>query len=129
MAFPEQWLHASIEAATGLRAWPADVPEGERPPFVVFARTATERERYLPYPSGSPVATFEVLVFAESYLEGKHIADRIRRECDNFTGEFDGVTIQEASLSDERDGEPVEFGGEGKPTYSVEMTFLIRFAE
>ena len=68
-------------------------------------------------------------MFAESYLEGKHIADRIRLACDNFTGEFDGVTIQEASLSDERDGEPVEFGGEGKPTYSVEMTFLIRFAE
>lgn len=129
MAFPEQWLCAAIEKATGEKAWPVDVPEGERPPFVVFVRAATEREHYLSYPAGSPVATFEVVVYAPSYIQAKQLASLIRLECDNFTGDHEGVTIQECSLSDERDGEPVDFAGEGKPAYAVEMSFLVRFVE
>lgn len=129
MAFPEAWLHSAIEAAAGVKAWPADVPEGELPPFVVFTRTATARENPMDAPGGSPVASFAVLVFSPTYLGGKALADRIRLACDNFTGDANGVTIQEATLTDERDGDVVEFGGEGKPFYSVEMSFDVRFVE
>ncbi len=127
--FPERWLHETIEAATGVKAWPADVPEGNLPPFVVFSRASTERESDLEMPGGSPLATFDITVFSPTYLGGKELADKIRRAVDKFTGTAAGVDIQSAALIDERDGEVIEFGGEGKPVYSVEMTLLVRFTE
>jgi hypothetical protein len=127
--FPEAWLRDAIEQATGVTAWPVDVPEGQMPPFVVFARSATLRESPMDAPGLSPQATFDVMVYSPRYIDGKELADRIRRQVDKFTGTSQGVTIQEAALVDERDGEVVEFGGEGKPIYSVEMTFLVRFVE
>jgi hypothetical protein len=76
-----------------------------------------------------PVATFAVWIHTETYLEGKAIADRIRLALDNFKGETDTVTIERAFLTDESDGDPVDFAGEGKPTYTAQMLFEVRYQE
>lgn len=129
MPFPEQWLHSAIERATDVKAWPVDVTDQDDLPWIVYRRAATEREHYLTYPAGSPLATFDITIYAATYLQTKQLAALVRLECDNFTGDHAGVTIQETSLTEERDGDMVELGGENKPVYVAELSLLVRFAE
>lgn len=129
MPYPEQWLRVSLEAAAGCRVFPVMAPENSLPPFVIYQRNSTVRERILLRNACVPVATFAVSVYADTYLEGKAIADRLRLAVDNFKGTAEGITIERAFLTDESDGEPVDFAGEGKPTYAVQMLFEVRFQE
>ena len=87
------------------------------------------RERHLIDQAAVPVGTFSVAVYGTTYLGTKQLADRIRLAVDNFSGVADGVTIERAYLTEEADGSPEFFEGEDVPTYSVEMTFEIRFRE
>lgn len=129
MAFPEAWLHKTIETAAGCKAYPAYVPRTADIPFVLFNRTSTQRERYLGDQAALPVATFSVVAYATTYLGAKQLANRIRLAVDNFSGVSDGVTIERAYLTEEADGGPEFFEGEDVPTYSVESTYEIRFHE
>ena len=129
MAFPEAWLHKTIESAGGCKAYPAYVPRNAEIPFVLFTRQSTERERHLIDQAAVPVAILAVSVYGQTYLGTKQLADRIRLAVDNFSGVADAVTIEHAYLTDEADGSPEFFEGEDVPTYSVEMAFEIRFRE
>jgi len=129
MARPEQWLRAALETATGCRVFPVMAPENSLPPFVVYQRNGTVRERITTANACVPVATFAVWVHCETYLEGKDLADRIRLGLDNFKGDAGSVIIEHAFLTDESDGDPVDFAGEGKPTYTVQILFEIRYRE
>jgi hypothetical protein len=129
MARPEQWLRATLEAASGCRVFPVIAPENSLPPFVIYQRTLTTRERITTENVCVPVATFAVWIHADTYLEGKDLADRVRLGVDNFKGVTQTVTIERAFLTDESDGEPVDFAGEGKPTYTVQLQFEIRYRE
>jgi hypothetical protein len=104
-------------------------PENSLPPFVVYQRNGTVRERITTANACVPVATFAVWVHCETYLEGKDLADRIRLGLDNFKGDAGSVIIEHAFLTDESDGDPVDFAGEGKPTYTVQILFEIRYRE
>jgi hypothetical protein len=69
------------------------------------------------------------VIYAESYLAVQELARRVQRGVDNFAGVFAGVNITHCHIEDERDGAPIEFVGEGKPTYAKEQTYVIRFNE
>jgi hypothetical protein len=129
MSHPEQWLRVALEDAARCRVFPVMAPENSLPPFVIYQRNGTVRERVTVDRCRVPVATFSVWIHTETYLEGKRLADEIRLGLDNFKGEAGGVTIQRAFLADEMDGEPVDFAGEGKPTYTVQMLFEVRYLE
>jgi hypothetical protein len=99
------------------------------PPLIIYQRSGTVRERVTTENACVPVASFSVWVHTETYLDGKALADRIRRGLDNFKGDGGTVTIERAFLTDESDGDPVDFAGEGKPTYTVQLLFEIRYRE
>jgi len=125
MASPEAWIRATIETAAGCSAYPQIVPESAAVPFVAYARAATTRER----PGVQPQGTFSVEIYADTYSQVKTIADSVRAALFNFNGTASGATITSVLLADERDGEPVFFNGQDKPTYVVEHSYLIRWSE
>lgn len=128
MPYPEAWLKDAIEEAD-VDAFPLTVPESTLPPFVVYARTGTARERDLDGTVGSPVGTFLVEIYTDGYLEGKELADAIRAQVNNFSGSAGGVTIQWSHLAEEADGDPVFLDGRDKPTYLVQQTLEITWQE
>jgi hypothetical protein len=130
MASPEAWIRASIETAAGCSAYPQIVPESAAVPFVVYARAGTVREPFKDPAFQFPVVgTFAVEIYADTYTEVKTIADSVRVALSNFNGTANGATITSVILSDERDGDPVFFNGQDKPTYIVEHSYLIRWSE
>ena len=129
MSYPEQWLRQSIEAAAGVGAWPLFAPEGVRPPYAVYRRGSTVRERYLQGQAGQPQAEFEVELYADNYVAVKDMAEAVRMACDTFKGTAGSLTIDDVRLADERDGDPVFLDGHDKPTYLVVHTYLIRWTE
>lgn len=129
MAYPEAWLKATMETGAACPAFPLVVPEGTVPPFVVYARTATERERTLTDYVGDPQGTFNVEVYADGYVQAKQIADSVRAACHGFQGTAEGVEIVEALLANESDGDPVFMDGRDTPTYAIVQEYFIRWKD
>jgi hypothetical protein len=132
MPFPEQWAKSAIETSSGCQAFPVIAPEGASVPYVVYGRLSTDRGINMVgnvNVTFSPAAQFQVEIYAATYFSAKTLADAIRQVMHNFTGTANGVTIRSSLLADERDGNPVFFDGQDKPTYSVEQTYQIRWEE
>ena len=130
----EQFLREKItEGSAGRPVYPVFAPEYQQLPFVVYQRTGTSRERVLPQSAGNPIATFMIVVYSSTYTESREIADNIRQKLDNFTGvygqEDNTVNVLFSHVSDESDGEPVQFDGESKPAYSANLLFNIKYEE
>ena len=123
-------MKSAVESATSCYAYPQVVPESASTPFVVYARVGTNREQLgIPGYSIPPTGTFSVEMYADSYSRVKSLADSVRVALSSFNGTASGATITSVLLQDERDGEPVFFNGQDKPTYLVEHTYLIRWTE
>lgn len=132
MAIPEQWVKAAIEAAGSCSAFPMIAPESAALPYVIYGRSSTARESIMAGPNPvqvNPSGAFLVEIYAATYFQAKTLADSIRAALHNFTGTAHGVTIRQCLLLEERDGDPVIFEGQDKPTYSVEHTYQIRWEE
>jgi hypothetical protein len=129
MPHPQQWLFSAIEKAAGCRAYPASVPEVEGVPYVTYEHTRTAFDRSTDGLENEATATYQVVVYADTYMSAQELARLVRLGVDNFTGDVGGVTIAHCHIEDERDGMPVDFAGEGKPTYAKEQTYVIRFFE
>jgi hypothetical protein len=132
MSFPEQWIKNATEAVAECQAFPMVAPESAALPYVVYGRNSTDRGLSLVAIPGAPIppaAQFQVEIYAATYLSAKTLANTIRSALHNFTGTASGVTICSSLLTDERDGDPVFFDGQDKPTFSVEQTYQIRWEE
>ena len=129
MAYPQEWLCYAIEQAAGCRAYPASVPEVEGVPYVTYEHMGTTYDRDMDGSTNEATATYQVIVYADTYVEVQALARAVQKGVDNFTGSYNGVTIAHCHIEDERDGVPVDFAGEGKPTYAKEQTYVIRFYE
>jgi hypothetical protein len=132
MPFPEQWTKSAIESAAACQAYPLIAPEAAALPYVVYGRTSTDRGTSLPMSPAvaiSPSAQFQIEIYAATYFSSKTLADLVRQAMHNFTGTAYGVTIRSSLLVEERDGDPVFFDGQDKPTFSVEQTYQIRWEE
>ena len=129
MPYPETWLRGAIETAAGCQAWPLAVSEGVSPPFIVYRRASTLRERSLLQSMESPVASFNVWIVASSYIAAKELAELVRLGVDGFKGSGGGLTIDHAYLTDESDGDVDYDEGQDKPTFTVQQTYEIRFCE
>jgi hypothetical protein len=123
-------MRSAIETATSCSAYPQVVPESAAVPFVVYARVGTTRESLgVPGVAFPPTGSFTVEIYADTYSQVKTLADQVRVALNNFNGTANGATITSVVLNDERDGEPVFFNGQDKPTYLVEHSYQIRWSE
>jgi len=130
MASPEAWMRSAIEMATSCSAYPQVVPESAAVPFVVYARVGTTRESLgVPGVTFPPTGNFTVEIYADTYSQVKTLADQVRVALNNFNGTANGATITSVLLNDERDGDPIFFNGQDKPTYMVEHSYQIRWSE
>ena len=132
MPFPETWIKAAVEQASGCLAYPMMAPEAAALPYVVYGRQSTTRETTMPLSAGSnipPIGTFILEIYAAKYTDAKTIADDVRQALHNFNGSASGVTIRHAALANERDGDPVFFDGQDTPTFTIEHTYEIRWEE
>lgn len=125
---PEQWIRETIEYATAVNAYPVHVPPVAALPYVRFMREGTARPTTLDG-TASPVGTFLVEIYAATVMQAKELADLVRVALDNFSGEYEGVTIEDVDLTDERDGSPVFADGDETPTYVVEQEYAIFWQE
>ena len=137
MPTPHVWLKEAIEAATSETAWPVGMTGTEAPPFVIYAREATGREQVLadtfddtPVADQiNPVARFLVAVYADDYVQAWTLAGQITAAIHKFTGTAYGTAIEHCLVLDERDGQPDYLEGRETPTYTVELSVEIRWAE
>lgn len=117
----------------GRPVYPVFAPEYENLPFVIYQRTGTSRERPMQQPGLGPIGTFQVTVYSTTYSEAREISDSIRKTLDDFTGPYgqpdDNVNVFYAHLVDEADGDPVQFEGESKPSYSAVSIYNIKYEE
>lgn len=129
MAYPEKWLRARLDAATTAGVHPILAPQNAPFPLVVYRRTGTRRERNMVGNVGRPIATFSVSIVAETYSQAKDIAEAIRLNVDNFTGDYSGLKIVFTSLVSEADNMERPAEGQAKPLYRVDQVYEVRYHE
>ena len=132
---PEMVLHnaitsdASITSHVGYRVYPHLAPAVDDLPFISWLRVAIRREQTLAFPIGVPTVQLEYLIFAESYLESRQIADAMRAALDGFTGSFDNTQVRQTSLESESDEVVALDGAELPAVYSVAQTYDVWWQE
>lgn len=129
MASPEGWIRNAIEDGAGCPAYPVAAPGNAAPPYVLYSRNGTDRERNLDGSVGSPVGDFAIEIYSDGYLQGKGLADLVRAALNDFSGEADGATIDHVDLTEESDGSPIYLDGRDVPTYVISQSFTIRWQE
>jgi hypothetical protein len=77
----------------------------------------------------NPVARFLVAVYADDYVQAWTVAGQITAAIHKFAGTADGTTVEHCLVLDERDGQPDYLEGRETPTYTVELSVEIRWAE
>jgi hypothetical protein len=129
VAYPEKWLRSKLDEATAAGIHPILAPQNAPFPLVVYRRTGTRRERNMGGNVGRPIATFSVSIVAETYSQAKEIAEAIRLNVDNFTGDYSGLTIVFTSLVSEADNMERPPEGQAKPLYRVDQVYEVRYHE
>ena len=129
MGTPEQFLRTKLELATAVNAYPLNAPATAVPPFCIFSRTSTTRERQLDTVVGTPMGVFSVEIYSDGYSDGKVLADLARVALNEFAGESDGLTVQNVSLAEEGDNTPVYLDGHEIPTYVITQTYTVVWEE
>jgi hypothetical protein len=118
-----------LDEATAAGIHPILAPQNAPFPLVVYRRTGTRRERNMGGNVGRPIATFSVSIVAETYSQAKEIAEAIRLNVDNFTGDYSGLTIVFTSLVSEADNMERPPEGQAKPLYRVDQVYEVRYHE
>ena len=133
MSFPEFWLRDNLADVTGSKAFPVMCTDDTvQPPFSVYSRIATDRERVTDAPSGytgAVDALFEVNIVTSTYMQGKELVETLRQKITNFRGDYEGCYITWATIADQQDAAPEEKDGESQPDYVQQMTIRIRYRE
>lgn len=132
---PEMVLHnaitsdASVTSHVGHRVYPHLASSADELPFISWRRVSIRREQTLGGPMGVPAVQVEYLIFAESYLESRQIADAVRAVLDGFTGSFDNTTVRQTLLDAEDDQAVALDGSEVPNAYAVSQTYEIMWQE
>lgn len=132
---PEMVLHnaitsdASVTSHVGHRVYPHLAPAVDSLPFISWRRLSIRREQTLSDPMGVPFVQVEYLMFAESYLEARQIADAVRAVLDGYNGSFDNTTVRQTSLDAEEDQTVALDGSEVPNAYAVSQTYEILWQE
>ena len=129
MPYPETFLRNKLEEATGIDAYPMAAPSAAVPPFIVFSRVSTTRERTLDDSGATVMATFSIEIFSDGYADGKDLAELCRIELQGFIGTVDGLAVQATSLEDESDSDPTYFDGREVPTYQISQSYTVVWEE
>ena len=129
MPNPETFLRNKIETATGIDAYPMAAPSAAVPPFVVFSRVNTTRDRTMDDSGATAMATFAVEIYSDGYADGKDLAELCRVALQGFIGTVDGLEVQATSIEDESDSEPTYFDGREVPTYQISQTYTVTWEE
>jgi len=120
---------ASVTLHVGSRIYPQLAPSVDAMPFIIWRRTAISRESTLSEPMGVPRVSVDFMLFAETYLIVREIADAVRQVLDGFSGSFENTTVRHCSLESESDDIVALDGSEVPNAYSVTQTYDILWQE
>lgn len=131
-SYPEAWLLATLEQASGCPVYPVMGREGQLPPYVVFMRENTQDDMALDDELGETVVStsvFNVDIYADGYLQAKGIAAAVKAAVRNFSGHTGTLTIIRSLAEDDRDGPAVVLDGRDTPTYTIEQSYRVSWLE
>jgi hypothetical protein len=120
----------AVAAVVGDRIYPVIAPATAAIPFVVWRRSAVQREQTLSGPAGMPSVTLQFDMYAETYEAVRELADRCRLVLDGWGGSLGNwISVRHVSLIGESDGFVSLAGGDLPPVYSVSQTYTVLWQE
>ena len=120
---------ASITSLIGHRIYPQLAPAVDALPFMTWRRTSITREQTLGLPMGVPRVSVDFIVFAETYVAARKVADAVRSVLDGYGGSFDNTEVKQCSLESESDDVVSLEGSEVPNAYAVTQTYDVWWQE
>lgn len=126
---------AAVGAIVGDKVYPIEVPQGARPPWVVYFRVSGPRVRSLDGPSGLAQPRFQVECQGATADQARGLANAVRRALDGYRGTVtttaspaDTVRIGGISLLSDQDGFE-DATGPGRRSFRRILDFLVTHEE
>jgi hypothetical protein len=120
----------AVAALLGDRIYPVIAPATAALPLATWRRLSVQREQTLAGPSGLPIVTWSLDIYAETYSAVRDIADRCRQTLDGWGGTgANSISVRLVTLLNESDGFVQLAGGDLPPVYSVTQTYTILWQE
>jgi hypothetical protein len=120
---------ASVTSMIGYRIYPQLAPAVDALPFMTWRRTSITREQTLGLPMGVPRVSVDFIVFAETYVTARKVADAVRSVLDGYGGSFDNTQVRQCSLESESDDVVSLEGSEVPNAYAVTQTYDVWWQE
>jgi len=120
---------ASVTSLIGHRIYPQLAPAVDALPFMTWRRTSITREQTLGIPMGVPRVSVDFIVFAETYVAARKVADAVRSVLDGYGGRFDNTEVKQCSLESESDDVVSLEGSEVPNAYAVTQTYDVWWQE
>ena len=120
---------ASVTSLIGHRIYPQLAPAVDALPFMTWRRTSITREQTLGIPMGVPRVSVDFIVFAETYVAARKVADAVRSVLDGYGGSFDNTEVKQCSLESESDDVVSLEGSEVPNAYAVTQTYDVWWQE
>ncbi len=118
---------AAVAALVAQRIYPIIAPQEAATPFIVQARSSTQRFTALSGPGGLAQARVEISAWADTFDACRALADAVRLALDGFSGSAGGVVIRASRLDAERDGRNDEAASTG--LFVAALDFVITYEE
>jgi hypothetical protein len=121
--------NAQVTALVGTHIYPNKAPVEEAYPCVTYFRVSGFRIRDMSGASGLTHARIQINSWSFDYAVAKAIADRIRRELDNFRGTMGATAIDAIFLMEEADLVDKKLAVDSTVPYGIRQDYQIRHRE
>lgn len=113
----------------GMRIYPQIAPASAPFPFMVYRRTAAERQATFTGVVGTPIVTLSLDMYALTYETCRGLADSVRQALDGWNGTSYGVDVRRVSLVSEVDELATIDSSELPQAYQVTQDYQILWQE
>jgi len=120
---------STIAALIGTRLFPAQIPQGQQLPAVVYLQDIGKRIHTMAGAVGLVNSEYTITCYAESYSKARELSEAIRKHLIGYSGTVDGVVIDTILLIDEVDVPSFKAGTDVLNRFGKSLTFVVWFKE
>ncbi len=115
----------AIVGASGM--YYLDAPQGQAPPYVLFARSETEFNKTLDGTAGMKFADFEIDCISTDPIQAKVLCQAVIDRLGDYSGPMGTDVCHAVLLLDQFDDPLGAQQGEGRPQYQSTVTLQVQY--
>lgn len=108
---------------------PVALPQDRPRPAITYQRMPSDHDANLKGATGSSLATFRIVTWADSYSDAETVSEYVRKAMQGFSGNMNGTQVGSVTLANDYDDYTEPPDGSAGGIFQVVFDFHIRYSE